>query len=51
MHRFFVSERRAEELGAASCTKRPTSCILIKPKADYQKDYDAAKASIKPIVF
>lgn len=32
------------ELGAAANTKRPTSCVLISPKADfsYQSKFDKA---------
>ena len=39
-----------EELGAAGATKRPTSCILVKPgDKDHQKYYDAAHAGISAV--
>jgi H/ACA ribonucleoprotein complex subunit 2 len=47
----YIFVRSKEELGAASNTKRPTSCILIKPKSDYQKEYDECKKQIKPIIY
>ena len=32
---FYVPSKH--DLGAASCTKRPTSCILISPKSDFSE--------------
>lgn len=39
------------ELGAASSTKRPTSCLLVSPKDgfDAQDKFDAAIKEIKAI--
>lgn len=47
----YIFVRSKEELGAASNTKRPTSCILIKANAAYQKEFDEAKKQIKPIIY
>lgn len=40
-----------EELGAASATKRPTSCILVVPKkdADWLEAYEKVKKAVKKV--
>jgi H/ACA ribonucleoprotein complex subunit 2 len=47
----FIFVRSKEELGAASSTKRPTSCILVREHADYKKLYEDCKKRIKPVIY
>ena len=47
----YIFVRSKEELGAASSTKRPTSCILIKPSDDYKAEFKAVKKAIKPVIY
>lgn len=58
----FVTSK--DDLGAASSTKRPTSCVMIcpgggkkaagkpedKPKEDYSEDYNAIAKEVKQLV-
>jgi ribosomal protein L7Ae-like RNA K-turn-binding protein len=47
----YIFVRSKEELGAASSTKRPTSCILVKENSDYKKLYQDCKKRIKPVIY
>ena len=47
----YIFVRSKEELGSASMTKRPTSCILVKSHADYKTQFDDCKSRIKPIIY
>lgn len=38
-----------EQLGAAGNTKRPTSCVLLRPHASYQEAYDECHAAVKAL--
>ena len=38
-----------EDLGLAGATKRPTSCVMIKPDAEYKDAYDEVYSAVEKL--